>query len=261
VQPERLPTTAELGDYYHTYSYDLPASWEVDPATESSPQALERRLRRYRVCGRLLDVGCGAGAVLRTMSNLGWRVEGQEVSAVAADRLEELGFLVHRGAVESLDLPAESFDVVVMSEVVEHLLAPQVTLAAVHRLLCAGGALYLTTPNFGSLSRNLLHDKWRAIDIPGHVSYFEHASLRSFLGRAGFRRVRVWSEGLNPYEIVACLRGSGPAAAGAVQVRSQTEHLRNAAARPGIALQAKRLVNAALRAARLGDTLKALAEK
>lgn len=203
-------------------------------------------------------MSCGAGAVLRTTSKNGWQVEGQEVSAAAADRLEGHGFRVHRGAVESLDLPVASFDVVVMSEVIEHLLAPQVTLAAVCRVLRAGGALYLTTPNFGSVSRHVLRDHWRAIDIPGHVSYFDHRSVRGFLARTGFRRVRVWSEGLNPFELAAVLHAPRPSRGD--DLRAQTEGLRNAAICPGIVQQAKRQANAMLRATRLGDTLKALAE-
>jgi SAM-dependent methyltransferase len=259
VQPERLPTAAELHEYYRRYSYDHPESWGVDSATQASLKELALSLRRYRTSGRLLDLGCGAGAVLRTMSTEGWHAEGQEVSAAAADRLEEEGFRIHREAPEDLAIEDASFDVVVMSEVIEHLPAPNVTLRAVHRLLRPGGALYLTTPNFGSLSRRVLRDRWRAIELPGHLSYFDHSSLTGFLARAELRAGRVWSEGLNPYELI---RGHRRHQVGDREhLRSQTERLRIAAAGPGVVRAVKRMTNLGLRLSGLGDTLKALAER
>jgi 2-polyprenyl-3-methyl-5-hydroxy-6-metoxy-1,4-benzoquinol methylase len=258
VQPERLPTVAELQEYYRRYSYDHPESWSVDSATQASLKELAWFLRRYRTSGRLLDVGCGAGAVLRTMSADGWHAEGQDVSEAAADRLEKEGFRIHREALEQLAAENASFDVVVMSEVIEHLRAPDVTLRAVKRLLRPGGALYLTTPNFGSLSRWVLRDQWRAIDLPGHLSYFDHRSLRAYLTRAGLRALRVWSEGLNPYEL---MRGHRCQQTGdRERLRSQTERLRIAAAGTGVVRAVKRLTNLGLRLGGLGDTLKALAE-
>lgn len=258
VQPERLPTAVELHEYYRRYSYDHPESWSVDSATQASLKELARSLRRFRTSGRLLDVGCGAGAVLRTMSTEGWHAEGQEVSEAAADRLEQEGFRIHREAPEKLGVGDASFDVVVMSEVIEHLPAPDVTLRAVHRLLRPGGALYLTTPNFGALSRLVLRDQWRAIELPGHLSYYDRSSLKIYLRHAQFREVRVWSEGLNPYELI---RGQRRQRVGdRERLRSQTERLRIAAASPGVVRTAKRLTNVGLRLAGLGDTLKALAE-
>jgi 2-polyprenyl-3-methyl-5-hydroxy-6-metoxy-1,4-benzoquinol methylase len=258
VQPERLPTAVELREYYRRYSYDRPESWNIDPATEASLRNLGSLLHPYRESGRLLDVGCGAGAVLRAMSTQGWHAEGQEVSAAAADRLEKESFRVHREALEDLDVGDVLFDVIVMSEVIEHLPTPQVMLVAAHRLLRPGGGLYLTTPNFGSLSRHVLRDQWRAIDPPGHLSYFDRRSIRGFLARAGFREVRVWSEGLNPYELTeAHRRHIGDRGA----LRSRTERLRTAAASPGVAQAVKRMANLGLRLCGLGDTLKALVEK
>jgi 2-polyprenyl-3-methyl-5-hydroxy-6-metoxy-1,4-benzoquinol methylase len=259
VQPERLPTDAELQEYYRTYSYDDPASWRLDSATEAALDRLADSLDRYRTSGRLLDVGCGAGSVLRAMSRHGWCAEGQEISTAAAHRLKKEGFRIHAGALGGLEKGTEPFDVIVMSEVIEHLPAPHVTLVAAHDLLRPGGALYLTTPNFGSLSRRVLRDRWRAIELPEHLSYFDHSALPAFLKRAGFRKARVWSEGLNPYELVGTDRSQN--ASDRDRLRSQTENLRFAATRPGPIRILKRLTNLALRLGGLGDTLKALAEK
>jgi 2-polyprenyl-3-methyl-5-hydroxy-6-metoxy-1,4-benzoquinol methylase len=258
VQPERLPSQAELSEYYRTYSYDDPDSWRVDPATEASLSNLAGALAPYRSSGRLLDVGCGAGSVLRAMSRHGWRSEGQEISTVAAKQLKKEGFRIHSETLEGLEA-SEPFDVIVMSEVIEHLPAPHLTLSAAHDLLRPGGALYLTTPNFGSLSRRVLRDRWRAIELPEHLSYFDRRTLEAFLMRAGFAKARVWSEGLNPYELAGTSRAQN--GGDRDRLRSQTENLRLAATRRGSIRSLKRLTNLALRLGGLGDTLKALAEK
>jgi SAM-dependent methyltransferase len=192
------------------------------------------------------------------MSAAGWNAEGQDISEAAAEHLEREGFRIHRETVERLTLEGASFDVVIMSEVIEHLPTPDLTLHAVHRLLRPGGALYLTTPNFGSLSRRILLDRWRAIDLPGHLSYFDRRSLKASLVRAGFSRVRIWSEGLNPYELLCAMRWTH--IGDSERLSSKTERLRVASARPGAVRIVKHTVNVGLTLAGLGDTLKAIAQ-
>ena len=71
--------------------------------------------------GRVLDVGCGRGFLLDAFRRRGWTVEGTEMSAASSAHAREvLGIPVHVGPLESLDLPAESFDAVTLWHVLEH---------------------------------------------------------------------------------------------------------------------------------------------
>jgi SAM-dependent methyltransferase len=176
---------------------------------------------------------------------------------LAGERLRQQGFLVHTGELESLGLQAGGYDVVLMSEILEHIPKPRRALEEVHSLLRPGGALYLTTPNIGSLARRVLGSRWGVIAVPEHLHYFDLASLRRLLTSVGFEVAAISTEGMNPFDLWADLRSRG----GRATVAASAEALRDLANTCGPASVAKSTLNALLGAVRLGDTLKALATK
>jgi SAM-dependent methyltransferase len=152
--------------------------------------------------------------------------------------------------------------VAVLSEVLEHLRDPRAALQNTARALRRGGVVYLTTPNYGALSRHVLKDRWRIVGVPEHLYYFSPRSLEALLPSAGLRPVRVWTEGLNPYELLACWRDrTRPAQTVVEEAQSQGEALRLAAVRRPWVKALKAAVNAGLRASGLGDTLKCIAQR
>jgi 2-polyprenyl-3-methyl-5-hydroxy-6-metoxy-1,4-benzoquinol methylase len=257
VVAAREPTRQQLEQYYSEYSYGNEDAWKLPPATEASLARLAQKLEPYRAGGRLLDVGCGAGAILGVMARHGWITEGTELSHVAAERLRAQGHRIHLGAIEELDLPQAAYDVVILSEIVEHLLDPGAAVAAAARVLRPGGAVYLTTPNFDALSRRLLGSRWRVIELPEHVSYFNRRSLRALLLRAGLVTLSLTTEGVSPFELMAQWRAT-PATP---SVARGTEALRELSVGRGPLAPLKGVVNAVLRLTGLGDTLKALATR
>jgi hypothetical protein len=125
-------------------------------------------------------------------------------------------------------------------------------------VLREGGILLLTTPNFGSLSRRLLADRWRIVD-PEHLVLFTDRGLRLALGRAGFRPQRVWSRNLDPTEIVRGLKWGS--IRGGEERQQEVDACRaTLASRPWLRA-VKIAANAALRIFALGDTLEAWAER
>ena len=91
------------------------------------------------------------------------------------------------GALETLNLPAASFDAVVLWHVLEHLTDPTKTLVEVERLLRPGGTLLVGVPNFGSFEARLCQDKWFHLDVPRHLAHFTPDSLVKALEQAGLR--------------------------------------------------------------------------
>ena len=175
------------------------------------------------------------------------------MSDLAARRLREEGFIVHVGTMEALAGGLGAYDVVVMTETIEHVREPRLLMEATVRVIRPGGALYLTTPHVDSLSRRLLGARWRPIEVPEHLFYFNPRSMRRLLRAVGLRPAAIWTDGINPFEILGSLRPSATA-------QSQTESLRDAAVRSRSLSLAKASVNAALRVLALGDTLKVVAE-
>jgi 2-polyprenyl-3-methyl-5-hydroxy-6-metoxy-1,4-benzoquinol methylase len=137
--------------------------------------------------GRLLDVGCGSGALLRNFAQLGWDVHGIEAdpNAVTVAR-NVLGVDVRSGTIESGGFAAGCFDVVTMSHVIEHLPDPITSLTECYRTLRPGGHLVVVTPNCESWARRLFGRNWAAWELPRHFFLFSARTLKTCAERAGF---------------------------------------------------------------------------
>jgi SAM-dependent methyltransferase len=144
---------------------------------------------------RLLDIGCGSGLLLREMSRLGWEVWGIEPDeAVARSVVRRLGLSSERiflGGAEFAQFPAESFDLVTMSHVLEHLHDPQLVLRNVHRWLRPHGKLRILVPNVGSLESGMFGRFWFGLEVPRHLYHFDPATLYRLLGECGFAIERL----------------------------------------------------------------------
>jgi SAM-dependent methyltransferase len=204
-----------------------------------------------------LEVGCGVGHFLVALEAAGFEAWGTEVSASALARLRKKGLRVLEGSLPALRLEPERFDAVVLFEVLEHVDEPIEHLREARRVLRNGGALLVTTPNFGSLSRRLLGEAWRVVD-PEHVTLFTTRGLCRILERAGFDARAIWSRNLDPTELLRRWRRRAVRSAEARQ--AEVDACREALSRPGLAW-VKAGVNTVLRRFRLGDTLEARAER
>ena len=87
--------------------------------------------------GKLLEVGFGNGATLARLSEFGWDVAGVEFDAVSVNLARSLGLNVDLGSIEDAAYPAETFDAVVASHLIEHLPDPARFLRESRRVLAA----------------------------------------------------------------------------------------------------------------------------
>jgi 2-polyprenyl-3-methyl-5-hydroxy-6-metoxy-1,4-benzoquinol methylase len=151
---------------------------------------------------RLLDIGCGAGILLGRAKALGLIPEGVEISEQLAHTAEKkVGTTIYRAFLGNLELPPETFDIVTMYDLIEHLQDPAAELKLVYRLLRPGGILFVLTPNNDALMRRIarwactvsFHRFSRPLQVlyyNKHLSYFTGHSLNILLNRAGFQVVR-----------------------------------------------------------------------
>lgn len=111
----------------------------------------------------VLEVGCFTGIVSASLSRLGHTVTGSDIPFVLTDEAN-LKFLVAEGvkplpqdlAACAFGLPAETFDLIVFNEVLEHLnFNPIPLLKEFHRLLKPGGLVYCATPNLSRVHARL----------------------------------------------------------------------------------------------------------
>jgi 2-polyprenyl-3-methyl-5-hydroxy-6-metoxy-1,4-benzoquinol methylase len=203
------------------YGYPLPAS-SLAARVLARLLALWPGLRR-RVgfgirfvpapAGRLLDVGCGNGEYLLTMSRLGWEVQGIEPDAVAAALARQAGLAVSNTPFESAPLLAESFAAITLHHVIEHLADPAETLQRLYRALRPGGVLVSISPNPAGVLARWFGSCWRQLDTPRHYTLMGPAALATLARRVGLLPV-VWTSARMAQwtaEASLALRGVKPA--------------------------------------------------
>ena len=136
--------------------------------------------------GRLLDIGTGRGDVLVEAARHGWDAEGVEISADAARvAREHLGLKVTAGSLRAAKFPDESFDVVTMLDVIEHVPDPIADLQEVRRILKRGGLVVLETPNFAGLMSRMGGSYWPGYMLP-HINLFTPANFSALVEQSGF---------------------------------------------------------------------------
>jgi 2-polyprenyl-3-methyl-5-hydroxy-6-metoxy-1,4-benzoquinol methylase len=150
-----------------------------------------RAIEKFQRGGRLLDVGCGTGVFLEEVLRSGrWQVVGIEpTEKAAAYARSELQVEIHQGRFSEVALPDNSFDVITMWHVLEHLDHPIADLRHVHQLLKENGWLILEIPNVEGLEAQLFGPYWIGWELPRHLYQFPHATLRTILTTLGFEWV------------------------------------------------------------------------
>ncbi|MBI4538192.1 MAG: class I SAM-dependent methyltransferase [Gemmatimonadetes bacterium] len=149
-------------------------------------------VRHYVRVGRLLDVGCASGMFLRLAAEGGWSVVGIEPAETLAERGKEV--LQGRGEIlcatlQEASLPAASFDVVTLWDVLEHVPDPVSFLRSSGELLKPGGLLFANVPDLDSLEARLLGARWPLL-LPEHLNYFNRGSLKLCGDSAGLTLMR-----------------------------------------------------------------------
>ena len=141
--------------------------------------------------GRLLEIGCGSGGMLKSFADLGWQVAGIDFDPAAVAACQSKGLRVELGTLEGQLYSRSSFDAVIMSHVIEHVHDPIALLSECRRVLAPGGKLSLVTPHIDAFGHRLFRSSWFCLDPPRHLHLFNVKSLRAALREAGFTRVRI----------------------------------------------------------------------
>ena len=138
----------------------------------------------------VLDVGCGSGTFLDFAKRAGWRGVGVDPDPAAVAVARGRGLDVHLGEVDVLEATGETFDVITLSHVIEHVHDPLELLAKCRRLLKASGWIWIQTPNLSAQGHAGYGRNWRGLEPPRHLVLFNPSSLRYALETAGFRDTR-----------------------------------------------------------------------
>ena len=120
----------------------------------------------------ILDIGCGTGTILRSLAEAGYRsLHGMEISDYACQRLEREGIRMSQGSLLDLPMADATFDVVISSQVLEHVIRRRRFIEQIDRVLKPGGRAFIFVPD----------DCLGPIDEPEHVIKYTRDSLQRFL--------------------------------------------------------------------------------
>ncbi|HEY9712710.1 MAG TPA: class I SAM-dependent methyltransferase, partial [Chroococcales cyanobacterium] len=144
-----------------------------------------------------LDVGCGNGRYLKMLQALGYdrdKLYGVELSQQQVDRLNQEGYRAFYGRIEEVSqrLPQQSFDLIVILQVLEHVDNPAAVVSTLAQLLRPGGLLIIETPNTESLDLSLFKEKyWGGYHFPRHWNLFNCDNLNLMVEASGLKRRAV----------------------------------------------------------------------
>ena len=172
-------------------NYGWSTADEQDDHSYTLP-AIRRLLPPGRL--RILDAGCGNGFIAAALAREGHDVVGVDASedGIRIAKAAHPGVEFHvRSVYDDLSDVASGMDVVVSSEVIEHLYSPQRFLVNVGLTLRSGGSIVLTTPYHGYLKNLALSlanawDKHHTVAWEGgHIKFFSEKTLTAMLREAG----------------------------------------------------------------------------
>lgn len=143
--------------------------------------------------GRLLEIGTGSGESLKRMSDLGWLVEGVDVDPSGVKNAKAKGLNVHLGSLEQQDYADNTFDVITMNHVIEHVHEPLALLKECRRILKPGGEIVVVTPNILSWVHRLYKSNWLHLDPPRHLHLFTIEALKNMAMQAKFTGIECSS--------------------------------------------------------------------
>lgn len=138
--------------------------------------------------GRILDIGAGVGDFLSVCKNDGWEIIGIEPSekAKAIAIKKGVSFVEHLSELES-----NSFDVITMWHVLEHVPDLENQIKELKRLIKPNGTIIIAVPNFKSFDAKHYGAFWAAYDVPIHLWHFSKTAIKKLFSKENLELVKV----------------------------------------------------------------------
>jgi SAM-dependent methyltransferase len=178
------PTSSEISRYYPSSFYDY---FERERNSHMIRYFTEAKfLPPIASDGHrlLLDLGCANGDFPRFMRQLGWRVEGVEVSESSRKITD---FKVYKQEFKDIGIYEPQYDAITAWAVLEHVHDPMAYFKKAGQVLKSAGVFVFLVTNFKSLSSRSLFLE----DVPRHLYFFTEGTIRRYLAESNFDLIKV----------------------------------------------------------------------
>ena len=192
------PDKEKIGEYYKSeeyYSHQENKKGFIPRLYESVKKVNLKH--KYKLAtqgmsvGKMLDIGCGVGDFLHTAEEQGWACTGVEPSedAKSIAKTKIKADIINSEALEII--PDESFDVITMWHVLEHVDDLKWQIEQLYRLTKTGGRIVIAVPNYKSYDGQYYKELWAAYDVPRHLNHFNRNTLTKMFKSQGLNLIRT----------------------------------------------------------------------
>ncbi|TPG47842.1 class I SAM-dependent methyltransferase [Rhodanobacter glycinis] len=169
--------------YRRLYDNTAVSTWPVDAIRQDWELIIDYILQRLPLCGRILDFGCYTGGLLARLSP-SYERHGVEINKAAAAFATDKQLAQIWSSLD--DIPGElRFDIIIASDVIEHMPNPGCLIDKLFTQLAAGGALIITTGDADNYLWNRFHANWWYCFYPEHISFLSRDWLGHFSNARG----------------------------------------------------------------------------
>jgi SAM-dependent methyltransferase len=154
-------------------------------------EVLDRYIRKHEY---VLDIGCGEGHLAEPVLARGAKWTGLEINPRCCQVMKERGLDCICGTLETVELPGDSYDTVIASQVIEHTSDPKSFLMNCVRLLRPGGRVLISTPNVTSRYRSRYDREWIHWFVPYHQVLFSPKGLARLGEQCGLELRNYWTK-------------------------------------------------------------------
>ncbi len=148
----------------------------------------------YLNSGKVLDFGCGNGWLMDNLKAAGWNdVHGLDFDPKAIEFCKSKGLSAAVGTIVEQGYAENSFDVITINHVIEHVHDVEALLKDALNVLKKGGKLVVATPNTGSWLHRHYGKFWLHLDPPRHLHLFNNANLEAMIHKAGYKVEKSFS--------------------------------------------------------------------
>lgn len=197
------PPVSEIGKFYPEHY-----QWKEETG-EEAPLGFAAKLEKFyrfhqlgteikrmqkngcKFPAKVLDIGCGTGDRLEFLRQLGCDCSGVELSDQALHAQKHFKLNVYQGQLQDACYEDNSFDIVMMYNVLEHVHKPREVLKEIRRILKPGGTLIVEVPNNECFQAKLFKARWAAVDVPRDLYYYDAKTLTRLLKETGFETQKV----------------------------------------------------------------------
>ncbi len=188
------PDVQEIGKYYKSEEY-ISHSNNKNGLLNKVYHIIRKRnhgkkyelISNFKSNGKLLDIGCATGEFLNYVKKNNWETVGIEPDSDAREFAKTAYNLNVQPEVYLNELKSESFDIITMWHVLEHVHELKERLEQIQRLLVKNGVAIIAVPNAACYDSKIYSEYWAGYDLPRHIYHFTQETIIKLFERHNFK--------------------------------------------------------------------------